>query len=206
MDKKRKRLGLIFGTDKQWIAGSYYLMNVVHALNSLPDAEKPYIVFLTNSENEATVRSLNYPYYNIKNPYKTKRTYVEAFINKIVKYFVGRDTIIKKISRKHIDYLFPASFDNAYELAPNKIFWIPDFQHHYYPNFFKADELHLRKTIFNQIAENPNSNLVLSSLDALNDFKQFYPQAIKNIELKNLFILLPISFGSIKTIELFWKP
>lgn len=177
MVKKRIKLGLLFGVDSKWIAGSYYLMNLVHALNSLPDEQKPHIVFLSNDKNKFIIEQLNYPYYSILNPYNRKRNYFEAAINKLYKFFKKKDFIIKKINDKHIDLLFPANFDEAFSLVSKKIFWIPDFQHHYYPNYFTAEELKLRNDLFTKISNLENHMLVLSSNNAKADFNKFYSNA-----------------------------
>ncbi len=191
MAAKRIRLGFIFGVDNQWIAGSYYLLNIVHALNSLPDADKPHLVFLTDEKSHKLLHNTNYPYYSFKNPYRTKRSIHEAFVNKILKAVKGKDVILKKVNKKHIDALFPASFDAAYELAPNKLFWIPDFQHHYFPKFFTAEELELRDTLFNQIARMAEATLVLSSHDALKDFNLFYPKVAVKTHVLPFAVTLP---------------
>ncbi len=180
---KRIKIGLIFGIDSAWIAGSYYLMNLVHALNLLDDTIKPHIVFLNSQSNQKTIESLNYPYYSIKNPYKTKRNYFEAAINKVFKFIFRKDIIVKQLNDKHIDCLYPASFDEAFRLVSRKIFWIPDFQHHYYPQFFTKEELDERNDIFRKIAQTQNAVLVLSSNSAFQDFKKYYPNAKIKVEI-----------------------
>lgn len=174
MAAKRKRVGLVFGIDQRWIAGSYYIMNVVRALNTLPDNEKPHIVFL--SDDNSAISRLNFPYYSYINPYRCRRNYFEAALNKIIKLFIQEDSIDKRLSDKHISILFPASSEPVFDKVSNKIYWIPDFQHHFYPNFFEQEEIALRNEEFQKIA-NSHHTLVLSSQAAFTDFEKFYPDA-----------------------------
>ena len=44
----RKRIGLFFGYNETWIGGTYYWLNWVNALNTLPDSEKPVMVIISN--------------------------------------------------------------------------------------------------------------------------------------------------------------
>ena len=46
---ERKRIGVRFSYNENWIAGSYYILNIIHALNTLDVDKKPIIVVL--SEN-----------------------------------------------------------------------------------------------------------------------------------------------------------
>lgn len=43
---ERTRIGLIFSYDENWIGGAYYILNIVHALNTVNDIRKPHIVVL----------------------------------------------------------------------------------------------------------------------------------------------------------------
>ncbi len=37
---KRKRVGLVYSYNENWVAGSYYILNIIHALNTLEDKLK----------------------------------------------------------------------------------------------------------------------------------------------------------------------
>ena len=43
---KRKRVGLVYSYDENWVAGSYYIMNIIHALNTIGENLKPEIILL----------------------------------------------------------------------------------------------------------------------------------------------------------------
>jgi len=61
---KRKRIGLSYTYNENWIGGTYYIENLVNALNALNDEEKPHIVLLTDSYESfwTAQQKFNYPY------------------------------------------------------------------------------------------------------------------------------------------------
>jgi glycosyltransferase involved in cell wall biosynthesis len=83
-------------------------------------------------------------------------------------------------ARESIDFIYPTMGGVQNEI-PNAS-WIPDFQHHYLPEFFSPEELNWRTKSFAHIAEHARM-LVLSSEDARNDFHRFYPDAKAQTEV-----------------------
>ena len=183
MAKRNIRLGLIFGINEGWIAGTYYIMNLVEALKLLPRELQPHIVFLSNESSKQTIKALGYPSYSIKNPQKRKRNLWEAAINKPFVWLTGKDKITKMLSDRHIHALYPANLMPEFQHISNKIFWIPDFQHHHYPQYFSEQEIQARTSTFTKIAQKTNATLVLSSQAAKADFQQFYPDAQVAVEV-----------------------
>ena len=168
---KRIRLGIIFSVDENWIGGTYYILNLISALGTLPHDKKPFITILSkNLKDFEAAKKTNYPYLDFTNPFDYKRTIAEAVLNKVIKFFTKRECIDKRISPKKIDLLFPACNDVCFERIKNKIYWFPDFQHVYYPDFFKSQELNIRNEVIKGIASK-RSHLVLSSEAAKRDWK-----------------------------------
>lgn len=60
------------------------------------------------------------------------------------------------------------------------ITWIADFQHNHFPQFFSEKDIGERNAAFQRAASSENP-VVLSSGDALNDFRTYYPGSKKNI-------------------------
>ena len=60
---ERSRVGLLFSYNEEWIAGTYYVLNIIHALNALLDSEKPVIVVISeaNKNFEIVKQETNYP-------------------------------------------------------------------------------------------------------------------------------------------------
>lgn len=165
MNKKIK-LGLIFTHNEQWVGGTYYILNLISALNLLSDSSKPTIIILTKNKSDFDLaQQTGYPYVQFKNPFENKRNIFEKIIDKCFKLSTGKYLIDKRINQSTVDVLFPASNDYAYQKIKHKIFWFPDFQHIIYPSFFYKDEIDNRNSVLKFIAES-NQTLVLSSNDA----------------------------------------
>jgi glycosyltransferase involved in cell wall biosynthesis len=80
----------------------------------------------------------------------------------------------KKRLRVPLDLIFPASNHVYFSEIKNKLFWIPDFQEHFLPQFFSESEIKSRK-IHQQRLSTDRSNIVFSSNDALNHYRSIYP-------------------------------
>ena len=193
---KRKRIGLVFSYDEGWIAGAYYIMNLVHALKTLPDSQKPFLVILSTTEEELSkIREINYPYISYKNLSIGTVHYnlYERIINKLWRVFKGHNVIEKKFRAHQIDYLFPA-YNHPFlsEVESHKrIFWIPDFQEDYLPHFFSEKEVIERKAYQLYLSEQTNP-IIFSSRDALNDFQRLYPMAKNIVSVLNFAVTNPV--------------
>ena len=58
----RKRIGLIYNYSEEWIAGSYYILNIIKAVNKLDDHLKPSFYIFHNNTDLSELEKINYPY------------------------------------------------------------------------------------------------------------------------------------------------
>lgn len=177
---KRKRVGLVYSYDENWIAGAYYILNIVHALKTLDDADQPELIILTESLDnyEYVVDNTGYSYieYYKYPPPKIDYTVTEQIINKLGKFLLKRSLILKFQQFPNIDFLYPRQIVDFSDRL-KKVNWIPDFQEDYLPQFFSKNELYLRKKKQKEIYA-LGDIVVLSSRDAQSDFNRLYPNAI----------------------------
>lgn len=160
---KRIKVGLVFTVNENWIGGTYYILNLISALKTLPVETQPSITILSKVQKDFEIaKQTNYPFLQFKNPYQYKRNFAEKIIDKVFKITTGKYIIDKRISSKDIDVLFPANNEYVYERVINKVYWFPDFQHIFLPNFFDANEIQNRNAVLQFIAES-KKHLVLSS-------------------------------------------
>lgn len=176
---ERKRIGLIFSFNENWIAGTYYILNIVHALKVIDDSEKPIVVILSESldnfekvQNETRYPYLEYSQYPLP---KIKYSFLESCINKVSRFVSKKNFVIKVIDKPVLDFVYPSQL---YDLSKNlkKVNWIPDFQEDYFPQFFSEEEVLKRKQNQKQIYAKGDI-VVLSSDDTESDFKRLYPEA-----------------------------
>ena len=204
---KRKRVGLVFSYNENWIAGSYYILNIIHALNTLDDKEKPILIILSESiENfNIVTKETSYPFleYFIFPFPKVNYNLAENIFNKFTKKLVNKRVINKKPKQPIIDFLYPNSIDSIKVRGLKKVNWIPDFQEEHLPQYFSDEEIKSRKYIQKEIYCNGDI-VVLSSKDAEMDFKRLYPNAKAKTFVLNFAVTHP-DFSSINSKKIFKK-
>ena len=170
---KRFKIVLNYQYNENWIGGTYYIQNLIHALNTLEDAKKPILLISSSNQNSVTeLKQLtNYPYLEKFIPYLILCT-PNRVINLLCRKTIGKNLFNFKTE---FDVVFPASFFIKEDIE-KQIFWIPDFQEKYLPQFFSQEEITDRDNCYQFIKENA-LNLVFSSEDAKNDFDKFYQNA-----------------------------
>ncbi|ABG58134.1 glycosyltransferase family 4 protein [Cytophaga hutchinsonii] len=197
MAAARKKIGILLYNQKLWTGGFYYTLNLIRSLQFLPDAEKPEVCFfysgnLTDISNEIT--TINYPYVSYL-PVYVRVNVVQRIINKF-KRLIDKDAVLLgNYPANTVNYIYPClnfSLDGTYSVLRriHKIYWIPDFQDKYYPDFFSKEELKNRDALKKEFIEK-NVPLVFSSFNAADDFKKFYPQAENNIQVLRFTSILP---------------
>jgi len=179
---KRKRIGLIFSYNENWIAGAYYIMNIIHSLNTLPNKDKPIVTLISDAKSNFDIvkNETHYKYLNFFQFPKVIVHYsiIERIVNKItIKLFKSK--IINKLPKyPNIDFLYPFENEEIQKKIENKIKkvnWIPDFQEEHLPYFFSEEEIKSRKKHQKEVVCNGNI-VVFSSKDAQKDFNNLYPE------------------------------
>jgi len=182
---ERKNIALFFSYDENWIGGTYYILSLIHSLQVLPDAEKPSLIIICNSDEDFfMVKNTNYPYL-VKHlvssvDLQLHQPFLYRVINKITLKINGQKLIEKRL-RLHfkgaVQAIFPCPQMNTFIDVKKTLFWIPDFQEYYLPHLYKNNEdERLWKYNFGAYLSQHNHTLILSSLDALNDFNTIYPK------------------------------
>lgn len=142
-----KHIGINYSTSQSWIGGKYYLDSIINELKKNPNNK---IVFL-------------------KKPF-LMRCIGKVFGKKSKLYRI----LLKKINvRANLDVVFPAVYGDF--VAKKIIYWIPDFQENYYPEFFSIEDITRRMALQIRIAYS-NDILVLSSESAKIDFERLFPK------------------------------
>lgn len=167
---KRIKLGLIFTFNENWIGGTYYLINLVSALKCLPTQKQPKIFILSNNISDFhIIKKIGYYHVEYFNPYNYGNNILYKNLEKYIDYIFDKKIFKKILLNFKIDVLFPANNESCYDLIKNKIYWIPDFQHIYFPDYFSKSEIIRRESILKKIAS-VDKKLVLSSYSSKNDW------------------------------------
>ncbi len=185
---RRKKLGLVFEYDERWIGGTYYVLNIIHALNTLDKSKKPEITIISVKDKSFAYvkKTTQYPFLSfIKVRRKRRRdSLVTAFSN--LEYVFKPQTI-----KPEFDMVFPNPAENyVIKNEASKCYWIADFQEDHLPELFSEDDIVARKQYQLKIAIKAQ-RLILSSNDALQDYERLYPFAKVNP------LLLPFAVSNI---------
>ena len=173
----RKRLGLIFSYDEQWIGGTYYTINLIESFNCLDEEQKPEIVVFSNETDFSRLRKeTSFPYLSYELLNAAPLFSWQTIFNKITLKILNR-SFFKNQYKGKLDALFLFQECGYLESVrmQKRIYWIPDFQDKHLPEFFSKEALVKKDNRSNWIAKNV-SNLILSSESVYADWKKFYPE------------------------------
>ena len=181
MDRKRTTLGLLYRPSDTWIAGAYYVQNIISALTLCDDNVLPIINVYCNKESDFIdlQTATRYPYLKMRiihNIWFYRFEYcLEKIFGIIFQHFnislgkSGKDKFVYPI------YSLSEIIDKRKALG-----WIPDFQEKYLKNFFSEKELISRNKRQQDFIMN-NVPIVFSSEDSRTDFYKFHPEG-KNLK------------------------
>ena len=210
---ERKNVAINFLTDYNLGTGlALYLLNIIRTLNSLDDSLKPSVTIIhIESAPLDDIKALNYPYINFylfKNIY-VKPGFLKRSFNSITKllfnkpFFIGHDKLASAFPQ-NIDLIYPYISNREAEYIKEKVYWKADFQDKYYPEFIPQSERDWYDKFLNEVGSKKDNVLVLSSYDALNDYKKFYPNYQNEIKLLRFASFLP-DFSDVKIDDVLLK-
>lgn len=175
----RKRVAIIYSYNENWIGGAYYVQNLIRSLNCLPENEQLELNILTKDKQlfQELKKVTGYP--NLKFiQYPIQYNFIINFINRVTKKIFRKKIIVKYIK---FDWIFPLYvIPESLKKCKNIVFWIPDLQEKFLPNFFKPEEVENRHQSYENMIRF-NHPIVFSSKSAMNDFNGFFPKS-KNIK------------------------
>ncbi|KIA85259.1 glycosyltransferase [Flavobacterium sp. AED] len=172
---KGKRVGIIYNYNENWIGGAYYIQNLICSLNFLPENEQIQLYILTGNKGFFQELKQITGYAHLKFlEYPSRYTILERMINKFSLKIVKKKIIEKKIQ---LDWVFPLyHIPENLKHINNLVFWIPDLQEKFLPDFFSPEEVKQRFECYEKMVV-LNHPIVFSSQAALNDFNIFYPHS-----------------------------
>src|ERR1700761_4366291 len=134
---KRKHISLIYQYNNNWIGGAYYILNIIRALNVLPNIEKPFLtIYYTSDSSLDELKNISYPYIEYVKC-NMEFNFFEKGINALWLKFIKKEFFIKTLPAEHIDNFYYKTFAVNSSNINKYYFWIPDFQDLYLPEFFK---------------------------------------------------------------------
>jgi glycosyltransferase involved in cell wall biosynthesis len=186
----RKNIGFLFlYSYKEWTGGIIYIMNIISALKTLDDHEKPEITILFTSRSPLDdLKAINYPY--ITYTPIDDNSLVKKILNRLSIHLLGKSLYAKRLP----EVTYP--YHKLYCKGKKPYFWIPDFQEWYLPQMFSEEDVRSRKKTQSDISKTKGV-VIFSSEDALKDFQTFYPNYVCDLRLLHFACALP-SFEHVK--------
>jgi hypothetical protein len=189
------RVAFLLNFSKEYKGGINYIKNLLYTntITKFPDIEF-YVFVPSNIEKE---------YIDIFSPY-AKIVFTDIFVPKTIPWFLNKlfnrtlsyQLPLYMLFKKHNINIVSHSFFWGRYKNLKTINWIPDFQCLHYPELWTEKELENITSINNNIVKNSDL-VILSSYDALNDYKKFAPQFIKKARVLQ-FVSQP---GEISNVE-----
>lgn len=177
--------------EKGWMGGTYYILNLISALNMLDDARKPLVVVRCKSDEDYKYvqKYTNYPYLECDSAPLKKRKII-SLLNYIALRFCGKMLFHQPTQSINASLIFPLFSSVFFNKNYISLAWIPDFQEKHYPKFFDSKEICRRDGMKKSIIAH-QMPIVFSSEAALNDFNLFYPQARNKTFVMHFAVKLP---------------
>lgn len=152
-------------TGDHWIGGFNYYLSLISALALAPQSDIKFVI-ITNklgmfdqfiSENVSI--------------HVDERLGKNNTAQKIINKLAGCDLkLVKVVNSLNIDLLTHSTYSKKYRCKT--IWWKPDFQEQYYPEFFSKRELWERKRTVERNAK--YASIIFSSKNACDDYHKFY--------------------------------
>ena len=177
---QRKRIGFLFSYDEGWIGGTYYVLNIIEALNTLEDEKKPAITILSSKKEdfELVATETQYPHLKFE-LFPRKLTLVENVVNKVSRFFTKKNVFHFTSKLKDVEFIYPNYNPKIKNPNIKKVYWIPDFQEEFLPEYFTKNEIESRKNHQRMISDSGDV-VVFSSKDAASHYNSMYPVSKPN--------------------------
>ena len=170
---QRRRIGIIYTYDENWIGGTYYIQNLISALNNLPESSLfELVIFTENNEHYTELKnSTHYPFL-VRGSHVVRLSLIKRMVNRIGRAINNQNIFSVLIS--DIAWVFPGNNERLFKKDQPFLYWIPDFQENYLPEYFSHQEITRRKQIQANIIKT-GKYILFSSQSARNDFNEIYP-------------------------------
>lgn len=173
------KVGFLSDQSSEWMGGVNYYKNLFIALSKV---DGPIIIPYIKPLKDDKIKFL-LDYAKEIQFKKTFKYYVTKFFLKILKKDFSKENLLEQCPKMNIiSHMQTTSYDNF-------IGWIPDFQHIHLQGMFSEQEVEIRNESYHELAKE-SLLVILSSEDALKDFKNFAPEYSHKARVLN-FVAIP---------------
>ena len=190
---KRKRIALNYRVGYDFSAGIViYIQNIIKSLKLLDDHLRPHLIIIYSKASPIEeIKEIDYPYIEFYLYKPIYRNFFKLAINKLSKLLLKTYTIKRYSFPKKIDILYPYFECEETFFYRDRLYWKPDFQEQYFPQYVSTKEIEFVNSEMKKIAANSNYTLVLSSQNAMDDYKTFFSPTFNKTKLLKFISLTP---------------
>lgn len=167
---------------KGWAGGLNYIKNLLFAISKLDQRRiEPFV--MAGYETDPALPAMYEPYARIIRSRMFDDKSLPWLCHMAQRRLFGLDTQLNHLIRKH-DISILSHYSSGLKRNPHyrTVGWIPDFQHLHLPDMFSAAEIVRRNKRYSEIAARSDI-VVLSSMDACNDFHRFAPSHVSKARI-----------------------
>lgn len=166
------RVGFVMEFDAGWHGGVNYYRNLLQAVYALPERKIEPVIFL--GQKSGVNRLSGLPPFDVVRSTMLDRHSFAWLLRKITIKLFKRDLLLELLLRKKRINVLSHSGSLGRGSTMPCLCWMADFQHKRMPQFFGTQEIRLRDSTIQAWCD-ACSVIILSSHDAQNDLRTFYP-------------------------------
>src|SRR5688500_18675195 len=104
---ERRKIGIIYRYDENWIGGTYYIQNLVAALTNLPESNMVEVVIFTEDDDQLydLINNTKYPFIS-RRSYVVRLPAIKRVLNRVGRLVNNKN--IFSVFNQDIDLVFPA--------------------------------------------------------------------------------------------------
>jgi len=170
---------------RSWLGGQIYLLNFARIMATLPKSQRPrlVVVVMDDAQKNSSMNELVAALFQCNSVIGIfneagQSLFVKPLLDRYLQTHRGihNDQSPQRKLFANVDWTFPVLYPSwGLATVPRPIFWIPDFQHRFWPKYFKAEELVARDRDTIALAKR-SVPIVFSSRDAECHCHRCYPQ------------------------------
>jgi glycosyltransferase involved in cell wall biosynthesis len=190
------RVGFIPAVSKEWMGGLNYFKNLFYAINEYKKSDIEIYIF-TGNKIDKNIKEEFKKYGNIVQDAMFDTGSLTWWLWKISDRLFSTQILLEFVLKKYkLDVLSHSSVVNSKKFKT--INWIPDFQYIHLPNMFSKKEINNLNRRYKKFSD-LSDGIILSSFDALNDYKNIY-QNKQNSHVLH-FVSQPSNIGQLQSLQ-----
>lgn len=181
----RPKVALVFSYDPNWVGGTYYVQNLIELFKTIPINNQPIVTIISSKNDFEIIKKQGYPeLFHFEEKKEHTASLLARIVNKAFRPIFKKNIIPLKykysyLSKNQAEVVFPLIYESStlkHHLDPEikRVYWIPDFQEKYLPEFF-TEKMLAERLDFQTFISNKNTNLTFSSKSAKEDYFKFFP-------------------------------